>query len=405
MTFVRILFKLIFCFGITFIATSGSFPVEAQTQSFLVVPYYGGHDVTSWFDHQYPNYGNNDRIEIYDGTIAYNWHGICGYFGNNAVAYYAQPNSQGDCIWYEGHPAIDFALSYEPVLAAADGVVVERRWWNFADRSDELGMFIKIEHSEGYETYYAHLSAAAVYIGQIVSAGQVIGTSGNTGNSSGPHLHFEVRHNGNRTDPFGGSGSSYLWREGRWQTGQWVGRSERTYLASHLIDDGDTAFVKGRTINGSYKTCPPQSCPYWYPVSGVGTNGDMLWTFTAKNSADYWARWQTVTAGLETREYDVQVYIPSSHTLTWKAEYCPFDSYTYRPTTQCMIVDQNGIGNRWIDLGTHWLGSVSAANHAGIWIDDETGEEYSEAGRNELGVDAIRFRVRNHPMYFPLQLR
>ena len=60
---------------------------------------------------------------------------------------------------------------------------------------------IVIDHGGGVQTYYAHLSAWQVYSGQSVSQGQVIGNVGSTGNSTGPHLHIEVRLNGVAMNP------------------------------------------------------------------------------------------------------------------------------------------------------------------------------------------------------------
>jgi murein DD-endopeptidase MepM/ murein hydrolase activator NlpD len=56
------------------------------------------------------------------------------------------------------------------------------------------GNLVVINHGNGYETYYAHLNGINVGAGQVVYQGNIIGTSGNTGRSSGPHLHFEIRY-------------------------------------------------------------------------------------------------------------------------------------------------------------------------------------------------------------------
>ena len=88
------------------------------------------------------------------------------------------------------HGAVDFGVSVgTPVYAAADGVVVTATWGG----SDSYGYYIKIKHYNGLYTLYAHASSLAVSVGQVVKQGQLIMYSGNTGNSTGPHLHFEVR--------------------------------------------------------------------------------------------------------------------------------------------------------------------------------------------------------------------
>ena len=63
------------------------------------------------------------------------------------------------------------------------------------------GILVMIDHGHGVETRYAHLSRVAVRVGQRVARGDIIGYSGNTGNSTGPHLHFEIRRNGVALDP------------------------------------------------------------------------------------------------------------------------------------------------------------------------------------------------------------
>ena len=65
----------------------------------------------------------------------------------------------------------------------------------------DYGNLIVIDHGNGYETFYAHLSGINVYPGQVVTQGQFIGSTGNTGRSSGPHIHLEIRLNNFRDDP------------------------------------------------------------------------------------------------------------------------------------------------------------------------------------------------------------
>ena len=99
-------------------------------------------------------------------------------------------------LWSSGsHTGQDFAASVgTPVVAAADGVVtVERPGW--------AGNLVRIDHGGGVETWYAHLSEVDVTTGQQVRQGQVVGAVGREGNSTGPHLHFEVRLDGAAVDP------------------------------------------------------------------------------------------------------------------------------------------------------------------------------------------------------------
>ena len=95
------------------------------------------------------------------------------------------------------HKGIDIpAPSGSSIVAAADGKVV------ISTYSYSAGNYIMIDHGGGYSTLYAHASSLAVSKGQQVSRGQTIAYVGSTGNSTGPHLHFEIRVNGVRKNPF-----------------------------------------------------------------------------------------------------------------------------------------------------------------------------------------------------------
>ncbi|MEO0395532.1 MAG: peptidoglycan DD-metalloendopeptidase family protein [Cyanobacteria bacterium P01_A01_bin.137] len=97
---------------------------------------------------------------------------------------------------YETHEGTDFVGPYgSPILATADGVV---------DRSEYYGGYgnsVTIEHGYGYETLYAHMSKLAVDSGDKVKRGDVIGYLGNTGRSSGPHLHYGIYYRGQAVNP------------------------------------------------------------------------------------------------------------------------------------------------------------------------------------------------------------
>lgn len=98
--------------------------------------------------------------------------------------------------WY-GHPGLDIGLGEGSTVVASDTGTVTFAGWNIYG----YGNLIVINHGNGFETLYAHLSSINVVPGQVVNQGSVIGATGNTGNSSGPHIHFEVRANGNQDDP------------------------------------------------------------------------------------------------------------------------------------------------------------------------------------------------------------
>lgn len=105
------------------------------------------------------------------------------------------PISQGA---HRYHMALDIAVPFgTPILAADGGQVVEAGWNNSG-----YGNLVVIDHQNGYKTYYAHLSDFAVQVGATVNQGSLIGQVGSTGNSSGPHLHFEIRLQNILQNPF-----------------------------------------------------------------------------------------------------------------------------------------------------------------------------------------------------------
>ena len=103
------------------------------------------------------------------------------------------------------HAALDIAADTgTPVVATDDGTVTVTQTWNgivTKGDSNSYGNMVQVTHADGTVTLYAHLSEINVRQGDTVVRGQQIGRVGSTGNSSGPHLHFEVRSNGSKIDP------------------------------------------------------------------------------------------------------------------------------------------------------------------------------------------------------------
>ena len=98
--------------------------------------------------------------------------------------------------WGRMHYGTDFAAPHgTPIYASADGVVVHAGW------ASGYGRLVKIKHEFGYEPRFGHLSKIRVKVGQKVSRGERIGDMGNTGRSTGTHLHYEIRINGNAINP------------------------------------------------------------------------------------------------------------------------------------------------------------------------------------------------------------
>ena len=140
----------------------------------------------------------NNTIGSYEGSfkgvlewpLSYSYNRITSIFGNRTA-----PTAGAS----SNHGAIDIGVSYVPVYAPADGKVILASWIS------GYGNYIKIDHGNGYYTAFGHLSQYKVSVGSVVKSGQQIAVSGNTGISTGPHLHYEVyiggRGKSNRVDP------------------------------------------------------------------------------------------------------------------------------------------------------------------------------------------------------------
>jgi murein DD-endopeptidase MepM/ murein hydrolase activator NlpD len=178
---------------------------------FLHRPYQGSRSVlqrtTSFFDHDKPWYAADNVFVRYDGR---RW--------NNATL----TGCSAGVNCYDGHNGYDLGLYYEPVLSAAAGKVIRAGWYNALNHRASFGLWVAIDHGNGYVTAYGHLRAVSARVGNRVGIQRRIGTSGTTGASTGPHLHFGTYYSPSwrATDPFGWSGGyadpnvvpdRYLW--------------------------------------------------------------------------------------------------------------------------------------------------------------------------------------------------
>ena len=113
---------------------------------------------------------------------------ITGYFGERVDPF----NGEGAY-----HSGVDISTNYgSAVLAPADGTVV------FADTMSGYGRLVVVQHANAISTRYGHLSGFTVMVGQQIQRGDIIGYVGLSGRSTGPHLHYEVRLNGNPINPY-----------------------------------------------------------------------------------------------------------------------------------------------------------------------------------------------------------
>jgi murein DD-endopeptidase MepM/ murein hydrolase activator NlpD len=173
---------------------AGSFvtPVAGTVVGGIAAGYAGGElgaSIGAMFDSS-PS-GGSDGSTTIPGPQSKNWSGA-----------YGERRSGG-----RTHKGIDVALPVgTPLKAVMDGVVIAS---GIGSGARSYGEYVQIEHKGGKSTLYAHMSVRLVKIGDRVVKGQIIGLSGNTGFSTGPHLHFELRVNGAHTNPAAYVGLAY----------------------------------------------------------------------------------------------------------------------------------------------------------------------------------------------------
>lgn len=168
---------------------------------FLFPPYKDWTSIVSYFDHDSPNFLRDGLVITATGLRSET---DTQHIAADFPAYWNRDLRQ--YVYYDGHNGYDFNLSYAPVFAAAAGKVIFAAY-EYADAPDHgYGKMIMIDHRNGYVTLYGHFSKLLVKVGQKVRRGQQLGVSGNTGHSTGPHLHFTVFHNCSPTDPYGWTG-------------------------------------------------------------------------------------------------------------------------------------------------------------------------------------------------------
>lgn len=121
-----------------------------------------------------------------------------GAYGTGTFVWPASNHYISGNDYWSGHLAIDIAAGMgAPIYAADSGMVVYAGWI-----TGGYGNMVMVDHGNGYQTLYAHLSSISTFCGASVYQGSIVGFGGSTGNSTGPHLHFEVRYLGGFINPW-----------------------------------------------------------------------------------------------------------------------------------------------------------------------------------------------------------
>jgi hypothetical protein len=395
-------------------------PVRAVAP-FLYPPYPGSASQESIFDHSTPNYTFDNRIVVYTGAVANKncpspappgtpppRAGICDAGSGGYWSY-----SLGDWIYYDGHDGIDFGISYRPVYAAADAdQVVYAGWWDPQNHKVNLGIYVRLHHSNGYNTYYGHMSSVAVQPCPSpgcasVLHGEMLGISGTTGNSSGPHLHLTVRNPAGRSvDPFGWKGSG----TDPWQYNQpeslWVAFPSFSYYGAKiypsgpalayppsaptgiLVDDGSANFAEF-----------PEQC--WNDIAVSGTQGGVMRYLRARlTSLSCTAHWN-LPAGSNDGIYSVYVRIPPVRATTEGAVY----AIRHAGELDTVVVNQSVFPNiYYVDDGWLYIGKYNFSGNGDEYIEltNRTQDEAATVSDLFVGVDAVRFVFQGNVTPTPL---
>lgn len=397
-----------------------------DTPRFLITPYYSSQRINSFFDHELPNGDKNSYLLKYTGKEEYDPDSRYCTVGVNC---------------YDGHSGYDFDLQYKEVIAAASGTV-EYAGRDGAQHNFGLGLYVMILHVvDGiqYRTYYGHLATLAVQPGEVVRAGDIIGNSGSSGDSTGPHLHFEVKFfddglwrlldpfgwQGADPDPWSQNGNGHaswcMWLDGEWANVCDSNIPSRPIPAPNtgnelIIDDNiynQEGFSKGfgGLWNNPCVGVESDGCTGWYQ-SWVGY-GDHTYRGIADGNETIgnWAKWSLSDLPTYKAYYEVFVWIPDTYvdpeTFTWQARYVVHsaaDGTEYTATVDEHIGDGENYYpyNRWLSIGIYSLNNTSY-----IYTSDATGGEannnHCPDGVNNwcrFTADAIRV-VSTEKYYLP----
>ena len=353
---------------------------------FLHLPYYGDEKlqarINSYFDHDKPWYADDNIFVRYDGK---RWTG-----SDTTVL---NCNSGQTC--YDGHNGYDLRLHFEPVLSAAAGKIVRAGWYNAENHSDGFGLWAAIDHGNGFATVYGHLSALTVSVGEHVDGQWQVGTSGTSGSSTGPHLHFGTYYypSWQATDPFGWQSTSAdpnivpdynLWAQGATATPVPLLSSQGKLAApgALLVDDDSP----GWSHTGQWKLAK----------TSTDIDGSLHWTTTTGGAATATATWQSslLTSGY----YEVGAFVDDNHASSGWASYTIYSSDSAHPgsiVSHRVEVDQEHVGTfqspfggvrtgaQWIGLGVYYF----AAGYPGrVVLSNATGESGMQ-----LAADGIEF--------------
>ena len=385
-----------------------------QVARFLSPPYYGTTSINAVYDHQLPMGIPADEPPQFQGQVR--------HYDNILRVENCGGGDARQC--YSAHNGIDYDLEYELVRAAAPGEVVYAGWSTQGNHAAGLGLHVHMRHGNNYDTLYGHMSVLRVRtddegICEIGEFSCILGISGNTGNSTGPHLHFELEPPGSTAsvnpygwiggagnDPWenwpGGFASHDVWLRypsitngdvypsGALLTAPPINENEP---GAFTVDDGDAGFVEN-----------PAGC--WTADTNAGWAGDHRWrNVPAQNPGNCTATWNFPgTPG----RYNVFVYIPNNHATTDAAQYTirhtEAPDRPWSKQSAWAAVDQSDYPNiyhsSWVYVGTYYFSNQYGTDY--VRLESQPLDPITDT---MMAADAVLFAPVRYRTYLPLVLR
>lgn len=393
---------------------------KAQTITpFLYPPYPGLASEESIFDHSTPNYTFDNRVLAFTGDEARKncpspappgtpppQPGVCDRGSGGYWSY-----GLGAFIFYDGHDGVDYGISYRPIYAAADAdQIVYSGWWDPQNHSINLGIYVRLHHPNGYNTYYGHMSSVAVQACSppgctFVPHGEWLGISGTTGNSSGPHVHLLVRNPSNRSvDPYGWRGSgadpwSFNQRESLWVAFPSLVNADvypsgpalafpPAPATGIIVDDGTVGFDE-----------IPDGC--WQDIAHSSAQGGVMRSSRPRTTAPTCTGQWIFPQGSRNGTYSVYIHIPSVRATTEGAIY----TIRHAGENDQVVVNQAVFPNifyvtdGWVYVGKY---NFTGTGDEYIELSNRTQDETAGISNLFVGADAVRFVFQGNITPTPL---
>lgn len=381
---------------------------------FLYPPFPGSAAEGSVFDHTSPNYSQTDgRIVSYGGHEARKncpspqppgtkppQPGVCDQGYGIYWSY-----DLGGWMPYNGHDGIDYGISYRPVYAAADADrVMYSGWWDPQNHQASYGIYVRLHHPNGYVTTYGHMSAVAVQACPTngcasIGHGEMLGISGTTGNSTGPHLHFSLTSPaGQMVDPYGwGASGTDPWPYDQPQS-LWVTFPSLLYYDIHALPSGNvvlpypTAASTGILVDDSSAGFLQNPDQCWNDINvsaGQAQNNNMSISKPRLTAPTCTGQWR-FPIGSAPGLYAVYVRIPAVHATTEGAIYTIQHAGQTDHITINQLVFPNAffVTDGWVYVGKYNFDGVSPEY---IQLTNQTQDESATVSTLEVGADAVRF--------------